>query len=132
MAANVGRKIEVYWGADSPPAKIDCREKGIALNGEPINVSDDGSDGWRELLDEPGEDQVTLSLSGVTKDDTLKRAWFSRDRKGPARIVFADGGEIAGTFFLASYTDNGTYNDAHVFETELQSSGPVTYTPAAT
>ena len=38
---------------------------------------------------------------------------------------------MQGTFYLASYSETGTYNEATVFEAELQSSGVVTYTPAA-
>jgi predicted secreted protein len=32
---------------------------------------------------------------------------------------------------LANYTSTGPYNDAETFQAELQSSGEVTYTPAA-
>lgn len=131
MAANAGRTLEVYWGEDSPPARIVCREKSIALNGELINVTDDDSDGWRELLNVPSVDEVNISASGLTKDDALKRSWFSRNREGFARFVYDDGSEISGTFMLASYTDTGPYEDALTFEAEFQSSGPVNYDPAS-
>lgn len=133
MVANAGRTLEVYWGADSPPARVQgVREKSIALNGEAINVTDDDSDGRRMLLDVPAVDEVNISVSGVTKDDALKRAWFARERMGFARFVYEDGSEISGTFYMTSYTDTGPYEDALTFEAEFQSSGTVNYDPATT
>lgn len=133
MVASAGRTVEVYWGDDSPPERVDgVREKAISLNGEAINITDDNSDGWRELLNVPAVDEVNLTVSGVTKNDALKRAWFARQRFGPARFVYDDGSEISGNFYMTSYTDTGAFEDAVTFEAEFQSSGPVNYDPATT
>jgi predicted secreted protein len=132
MAANVGRAITVAWGNASPPAEIEgLREKGIELNGEPIDVSSDDDAGWRRLLAVPGENQVNISLSGVSKNLTLKQAWFSGNRLEEAVVTLHDGATMTGEFFLASFSITGEYKDAIVFEAALQSSGPVVYTPAA-
>lgn len=133
MAASAGRQITVNWGATSPATDLadGLREKSIELSGEPIDITSDGDDGWRTLLAVPAENQVNISLSGVTKDDLLKTAWFTGDRTEPCIITFADGSTMQGTFYLANYSETGTYNEATVFEAELQSSGVVTYTPAA-
>jgi hypothetical protein len=53
------------------------REKGVTLNGEAINISADDSNSWRELLADPAQTQVDVSLSGVTKPHTLKVDWFA-------------------------------------------------------
>ena len=71
-------------------------------------------------------DQVLRLLADKLKDD-----WFNGDRMQTATITYPDGGVLSGTFFLASYTDTGAYNDATTFQAELQSSGPVSYTPPA-
>jgi len=128
MVGFIGRKIVLTWDG----AAVDgVREKGIALNGEPVDVTDDVSDGWRELLAEAGEHQVNVSLSGVTKSDTLKEAWFDvTDRIKAVTITYPDGGVLAGNFFLATFSETGPYNDATTFEAEIQSSGAVTYTAA--
>lgn len=132
MAASVGRTIQLAWGDTSPPAALaGVREKSVALNGEPIDVTNDDSDGWRELLEEPGENQVNISVSGITKDAALKTAWFSGERTNTLTLTYPDGGIITGSFFLATYTDTGPYNDATTFEAEFQSSGAPTYTPPA-
>lgn len=128
MTAAVGRALALEWGA-TPVAGV--REKSIALNGEPIDVTDDDDDGWRALLaDEAAQNEVTISVNGVTKDDTLRAAWFGT-RTSAMTVTFPDGGTISGNFFLQSYTETGAYNDAVTFEAEFQSSGIVTYTPPA-
>lgn len=132
MVANVGRAVTFLWGDASPQEEIlGVREKGIKLNGEPVDVTSDDSDGWRELLTVAAENQVDVSLQGVTKDATLRAAWFG-DRTAAVTLTYPDaGGTITGTFYLASYNETATYNDAIAFEAELQSSGVVTYTPGA-
>ena len=128
MPGFIGRKIILTWGGANVGG---VREKSAALNGEPINVSDDDSAGWREILDEAGENTVDISISGVTKDNVLKIDWFGNTRTKPVVITYPDGGVINGDFFLASYTDTGPYNDATTFEAELQSTGAITYLPPA-
>lgn len=129
MVGFIGRKIALTWNG----AAVDgVREKGIALNGEPVDVTDDVSDGWRELLAEAGEHQVNISLSGVTKSDDLKVSWFAvTDRIKAVTITYPDGGVLAGNFFLASFSETGPYLDATTFEAEIQSTGAVTFTPGA-
>ena len=129
MPANIGRAIELEWGPNSPATIPGVREKGIALNGNPVDVTSDEDDGWRTLLEEPGENQINISVSGVTKSDVLRDAWFNGDRLDTAVITFPDGGVLTGQFLLATYNETGTYNDAITFEAELQSSGVITYTP---
>lgn len=130
MAASVGRNITLNWGATSPATEIQgLREKGIEMSGEPIDITSDDDNGWRKLLGVTAENQITISISGVSKDDTLKTAFFNADRLENVVVVFPDGGELAGEFYLSSFSETGTYNEAIVFEAELQSSGTVTYTP---
>lgn len=128
MVANVGRKVTFEWNS----AEIaGVREKSAACNGAPINVTSDESDGWQTLLTDPGEDAVTISLSGVTKETTLRADWFASNRTRAVTIGYLDGGTLTGNFYLASYSEGMPYNDAVTFEAELQSAGEITYTPPA-
>ena len=130
MAARIGRKIKFRWGDDAPPPEIPgVREKGVTLNGEPVDVTSDDNNGWRELLADPAENQVEISLSGVTKDHRLKVDWFAGARTRHAEVEYDDGAMIAGQFFLSNYTETGVYNDAATFEATLMSTGVVSYTP---
>jgi TP901-1 family phage major tail protein len=128
MAARIGRKIKFRWG--TPAAEIaGVREKGVTLNGEAVDTTSDENNGWRELLADPAQTQVDISLSGVTKNHTLKVDWFAGNRTKYAEIEYDDGAKISGQFYLATYSDTGVYNDAATFEASLQSTGVVTYTP---
>lgn len=133
MDGFLGRDIVFQWGGNSPGDTIlGVREKGIEFSGEAIDVTSDENDGWRTLLGEAGQNEVTISLSGVTKDDRLMRAWNTlTQRTQPVFLTYPDGRQISGTFYLQSHTETGTYNDATTFEAELLSTGAVTYTPAA-
>lgn len=128
MPGRIGRKVEFKWNSIAVPG---VREKSAACNGAPINVSSDESDGWQYLLDEAGENAVTISISGVTKSTILKADWFAGTRTRDVTFTYPDGGVLAGSFFMASYSESEPYNEATTFESELQSSGEITYTPPA-
>lgn len=123
----LGRKVIFTWNG----ATIDgVREKGLNCAGEPINVSDDDADGVRQLLAEPGEDTIDISLSGVIKSDVLAAAWHDRaSRIGAVTMTYPNGRVISGDFFLTSYNETGAYNDAMTFEGALQNTGEITFTP---
>lgn len=132
MVGLIGRKIVFTWKG----AEIDgVREKGLSLSGEAIDISADEDDGVRSLLGDSSQDQLDLSLNGVTKNDTLMRAWMegkadTTKKIGAVTLTWPDGRSISGDFRLNSYTETGTYNDAVTFEATLQSTGAWVYVPA--
>jgi predicted secreted protein len=126
--ARVGRKIKFRWG--TPAEEIPgVREKGVACAGEAINVTADDSGGWRELLEDAAENQVEITLSGVTKSHRLEDDFFAGNRTKYAEVEYENGRKISGTFFLASHNTTGVYNDAVTFEATLQSTGVIAVTP---
>jgi predicted secreted protein len=130
MAARVGRQVKFYFGGNSPADEIlGVREKGLECNGEPINTTSDEDSGVRTLIDNmSAEDEINVSISGVTKDTRLKAAWFGNQRTQTCTLVYPDGSQISGTFYLSTYSETDTYNDAATFEASLASDGVVTYT----
>lgn len=133
MDGFLGRDIGFQWGGNSPTDTIlGVREKGIELNGEAVDVTSDENNGWRTVLSKPGQNEVTISISGVTKDTKLKEAWFAdpSQRMQLATITYPDGGVMSGLFFLQSYSETGAYNDATTFEAELISNGVISYSVA--
>ena len=122
MSEFVGRKLTVTWDSIA----IAAREKSITINGEPVDVSDDSSAGWRELLDEAGEMTVDLSIEGITKSSAL------RDKvgdQGTMTATYPTGmGSVTGTFQLVSYEEGAPYKEATTFTASFQSSGAVTFT----
>lgn len=127
MAAQVGRDLAFTWNGS---AVTGIQEKGVSLNGEPIDVTSGEDSGKRTLLTVSAQDEVNISLSGVTKSQVLKTDWFAGNRTRAVVMTYADGSTISGSFFLSTYSDTGPYNDAVTFEAELVSTGTITFTPA--
>ena len=132
MAASVGRNITLTWGSDSPPQAIaGVKEKSLTLNNEPIDITSDDDAGWRSLLATPGQKQVELKVSGVTKDRKLIADWFAGQLTQAVILTYEDGATITGSFFLSEYSDKGNFKDATAFDATLMSTGVIAYTPAA-
>lgn len=137
MVAILGRTITVYWGDESPqPAVAGIREKGMTPTGEPVDQTNDDSDGWRTLIDAAQVNSVDFTASGVLLDDTLRADWFAGAsatgrRMQAATFEYPDGATITGTFYLAAYAETGNHDGEVTFEATWQNSGAVTYTPAA-
>lgn len=125
MPGTIGRKIALTWGG---AAVQGCRQKNITVAGAPIDLTADEDNGWRTLLDnEAGQYEVGVSISGVTKSRALLSDWFNGNRTKALVLTYPDGATLSGNFFLASYKDNGPYQDAVTFDADLVSSGPVTF-----
>jgi predicted secreted protein len=124
-AAFPGRTVAVTWNS----AALACREKGVTVNGEPLDVSDDSSAGWRVLDTELGEQSVNVSVSGLTKAHTLRHGIGTQ---ATLTVTYPTGqGSFTGTFQLASYSEGAPYKESVTFDAEFQSTGVVTFTPPA-
>lgn len=128
MAKALGRKLIV--SRDGQPI-ANLRTKSLSINNETVDVTDDDSSGWQEYLDEPGQIGVSWSVDGVLANDTLRQEALSKTLIKANTITFADGATMTGSFILSSYSEDHGYNEAGTFSGEMQSSGAITYTPAA-
>lgn len=129
MAATIGRKIKLLMNG-VPLAGL--RTKNPKFNKEPIDTTDDNSNGWRELLPEPGQRDVSIPVSGIVKDKTLMKHFFAGNVLHNVVLQYQDTGEtITGSFFMGSLSNSMEYNGGVTFETELMSSGEVVYDNAS-
>lgn len=124
MPASVGRKIVVRWKGEIISAS--AREKSIAFNGEPIDVTTDGDQGWRTLLAEAAQNQMDLTVSGVTKSNALRNDWLSRASdpeacQGDLEVTYANGDVVSCLANLVGLTDTGPYNEGSTYEASFQS-----------
>ena len=129
MTASVGRNITLSWGSPAAPI-AGVKEKALTVSGEPIDISSDDDAGWRTLLAVPGQKQIELKVSGVTKDRHLLADWFAGTTTKAVTLTYEDGAHLAGQFFLSEYSDKGNFKDATAFDATLMSTGAVTYTAA--
>jgi TP901-1 family phage major tail protein len=127
MAGGFGRKFILQWdGAEV----AGVRTKGVTINGEVVDISDDDSDGWRELFPEAGEITVEFKLSGLVKDDRLQVAALEHDNRiHAATLTDPQGGIISGNFALQNYSQGLEYKGYSTMDLTLLSSGPVTFVP---
>lgn len=128
MAGKKGIDLKIMKGVAVICAGI--LSKDIKFNGEPIDITSDDDLGWRGLLEETGVKSIDASFEGVAKDTVIRTIVVNDQRMmNDVTLVFPDGGTIEGNFFLAAYGENGETNDKIQFSCELQSSGPMVYTP---
>lgn len=106
--------------------------KGLTCNNEPVDVTDDDSSGWREVMAIPGIKTVELPISGVLKNLELMQAFFNATGDSQVfaiSLTYPDGSTAAGNFFLASFSETGESNVGKTFDSTWQSTGEITFTP---
>jgi predicted secreted protein len=142
MAAHTGRTVVCYWGDESPqPAVAGIREKSITLGGEPVDITNDDSEGWQALLDAAQTNSVEVGVTGVLLNDTLRADWFSGASttgrrmqalklEYPLETGDTTKADISGTFYIKEYTETGNHDGEITFEATFMSNGAVTYTAA--
>lgn len=125
MPASSGRELVLKRGTT---VVAGVRTKAMAITRAGIDVTTDDDSGFRTMLGEPGQKELNVSVSGVTKDDVLRADAVNGATLQAYTLEFEDGSTVTGDFFLATYTETGTYNEAVTFEAEIQSSGTFTFT----
>ena len=121
MAKRLGRKVTISVGGSVVAV---ARTKSLTINNEPVNVTTDGDDGIQQLLDEPGEKSVEVSVEGIGDQETFIAKALSNDLM--EAVIFNYGTfTVTGDFFQASYNEGLPYNDAITFTASYQSSGAV-------
>lgn len=130
MAADTGRDLLIKKGGT---AIAGAREDGISLDGSPVDITSKDDGGFRTLAEFAGAKALDLSVSGVWIDKILRDAAVLESANlllTDITITFADTGSLTGNFYLASYEETGTHDDAVTFSASLQSSGTWAYTTA--
>lgn len=108
-----------------------AQENGITVDNSPVDITSIGDDGFRTLADFAGMRTLDISISGVWSDSVVRdEALGSTLLLTDITIDFADGGDIAGDFYIANYEETGAHDGAVTFTATLQSSGEWTYTAA--
>lgn len=113
------------------------RTKSVTINGSIIDVTTDDDDGVRRLMDQPGQVDVSISVSGVVLNEVLRNeALGTSDRVSQTQFIYlgfegspANTHGWIGDFFISSYSESGEYQGVVTFEATFESAGTVTYTP---
>jgi predicted secreted protein len=126
---SVGRKITLTWGGATIGG---VREKGVALGGAPIDITDVGDAGWQELITtDLAQYDVKLTIAGVTKDNKIKTDWFAGTYSRQIVVTYIDGSTLTFTGVIAAYADAAPYNGAATFTAEFMSTGTPSWSAAS-
>ena len=121
----LGREITMTMGG---VAVAGIKEKSLSIAFEGVEVTDDNSDGFRELLAEPGLKTLELTISGVTKSLELLRAFSENVSQIYAfEKTFPDGSTLSWNAQATSYALNVVDAEASQFDASFASSGEWTF-----
>ena len=120
-----GRKVALTIGG---VGSIATTSKGLSVNNEMIDVTNDTHDGWSTALAEPGNKSVEWSISGVVENlSLLMSAVTNTSQLYACVLTYPDGSTVTGDFSFGSYSDTGETSDKYTFEMTLSSSGEVVF-----
>lgn len=141
MAAQKGKDVLVKIGAaptgaasaDSYTTVAGLRSTSIALNDEPVDITNKDSAGARTLLAGAGVNSISVTGSGVFLDSaseaTLRTAMGATDFHN-FEVIIPSFGTYQGEFMLATLSYSGEHNGESNYDFTLESSGTITYTAA--
>lgn len=139
MAAQKGKDVLVKIGAaptgaasaDSYTTVAGLRSTSIALNDEPVDITNKDSAGARTLLAGAGVNSISVTGAGVFLDqaseETLRTAMGATDFHN-FEIIIPSFGTYQGEFMLATLSYSGEYNGETNYDFTLESSGTIAYT----
>ena len=102
------------------------RTKSIRLNSRTVDVTDQASNGWTELLPEAGIRSVSVTGSGVFRDAAsdarIRSAFFAQETLN-AQLILPDFGTITSPVLVTGLTYGGAFQGEATFEITLASAG---------
>lgn len=131
-----GRAFKIMRGTVAAPLGVIAavRTKSATHAREPVDVTNDDSNGNRTLLPEPGLRSIDVQVEGVA--DLANYNWMIQEWAGNLHtqifIQHADGSKesAADGFFLSNLEHSGESAGDVAFTAQFMSSGAITYTPA--
>jgi len=130
MAKVAGRKVTLWDTSGTPAMVAGGKENSITVNGEHIDVTDKGSDGWREFMAEIGLRSVDVGFSGWMDTAFLLAASLGDSTAliNSYEVRVEGLGVISGSFALQGLEIGSPHDNATEISTTLASSGEVTWT----
>jgi TP901-1 family phage major tail protein len=108
------------------------RSSSFSLEAEAIDITNQDSSQWKEILDAAGLRGVSLSGDGVFKDEfTFKKARNLAIAQSLANwqlCVNTSGDYWSGCFKITSMEQSGEYNAESTYSMSMESSGAIAYT----
>jgi predicted secreted protein len=131
MAKTAGRLCVIKKAATTIGG---IRTAGMTVNGSPINVEDQGDNGFATYLSGILTGQsLEITGEGYEEDQVLRDIALgvaSGRFMSDITFEFPNGDEISGNFVLSGYSETGAFEDGQTFTATFTSDGSWTYTEA--
>lgn len=125
----VNRNISITAGGATLNGVI---TRDFTITNSAIDVTDDQSNGYRELLASGGLKQLDLAISGTVKDYELAATMFASSQEVAVSVDLGDGttteSNLAFNAFLSELSFGGDANERVEYNATLLSSGTITWT----
>lgn len=119
MTGRAGREVTLLYNS----AEIaGVRQKGFTVNGEPIDITADDSNGYRSLLGIRDVMSIDIPLSGVVSSTVLKLDALSATPRAVS-LTAPDGSTVTGNFLVSKYAETDPHDGPSTFECTLVSTG---------
>ena len=121
----LGRNQVLTWDGEEIAG---VKTKTVTVNGEAVDITDDDSNGWREVYEDAGTLGVELSIEGYAKDWRLQEVAFSVEDRIDAVVLTGDNGAVlSGDFYLQDYEQGMEHDGFTSFSATLLSNGEISY-----
>ncbi len=137
MAAQKGREMLIKVNDGSSPENFSTvagvRSRTITINNEQVDITDSDNAPWRTLLADAGLRSISITASGVFKDDTAMRKITDEAYNGTLesyQIVFPNGDTLDGEFQISSLEEAGEHTGERTYSISMESSGAGTFVRA--
>ena len=108
------------------------RTKSLRINNSVVDITDQDSAGFREILAGAGVGSLTVTGSGVFKDAVSEGLLETRalppNDAANYQIVVPGLGTFQGSFVVTDLSYEGPHDDAVTFSVTLESAGAITFT----
>lgn len=133
MTAQKGRSILLKIGNGVSPQTFSTlggiRSRTISINNDSVDITDSDNAPWRQLMSDTGLRSVSLSGSGVFKDEaainTVENLAFSGLIE-EFQVVFGNGDIIQGLFQVTSFEYAGEHTSEQTYSVSMESAGIAT------
>lgn len=132
--AFLGRALSMYLGDGGSPETFTlfagCQTTNLQINNEPVDITNNDSNGIRELLENAGSQSIDVSVEGIVNNsDVFKEvmALATTRTKRRYQIRSGMGDIIEADFVIQSFSRNGAYNEPEKFTMNFQSTAPLVW-----
>jgi len=132
MPAEKGSAFLLKIGDGGTPAAYETvaglRTTQMSINGDPVNITNKGSGGWRDLLSGAGVRSVSVSAAGIftgSAAEILLRDMALNGIIAGYELSFESGERMQGDFLVTRLDYAGDFNGERSYTISLESSGAV-------